>query len=52
MAPLHAAVPLKEVQGSTMGVCEDLYLNVARPCDKTLQQDTVVPEGSRCLSLG
>ena len=47
--PLHAAVPLVQVDCVAMHVRKDLDLNVPRALDEALQQHTVIPKRGRCL---
>jgi len=51
MPPLHAAIPLEEVDCIAMRVCKYLDLYVARPLNEPLQQHPVITKGCSCLSL-
>ena len=51
VAPLHAAVPLKEVDCVVVHVCKDLDLDVPRPLDEALQQHAIIAKGGSRLSL-
>ena len=51
VAPLHAAVPLKQVDCVVVRVCKDLDLDVPRPLDEALQQHAVIAKGRSRLSL-
>lgn len=52
VASLHAAVPLKEVHGTTKLVSKDLDFNVARSLDEPLQQNALISKGRSSLPLG
>lgn len=52
MAPLNAAVSLKEVHCIAQLVCKDLDLNVPWPLNKSLQQDPLITKGSNGFPLG
>ena len=51
VAPLHATVPLEEVDCVVVRVGKDLDLDVARPLDEALQQHAIVAKRGSRLSL-
>ena len=51
-APLHRALPLVDVHGVPVGVAEDLHLDVARPCDESLEIERGIAERRLGLSSG
>src|SRR6187551_1878016 len=52
VAPLHGAVPLAESDDVSMGVGEEVHLDVARALEVTLAVERPVAEGARRLAPG
>jgi hypothetical protein len=52
MPTLHRTIALAQVQHMTMGIGQDLYLDMARLNEGALKQQAAIAKRRLCLGLG